>query len=163
MGADSTLVENVLAGSANTIGTNESIVGRAIAQTAVTCETACTIETSGRHSASPSAVPSAAPSISPSPVPSAGPSSAPISAPIAAPCTATTAPVPNQDILYDDLFNQDDACGGSDLFNNPYGGDTNPGLKQMLPNSIRRPMSRTCLPVAAAPSKKVRISRTLTK
>jgi hypothetical protein len=48
MGADSLLVGNVLAGSAITIGTNGKIMGRAITQTAMTCETACTIETSGR-------------------------------------------------------------------------------------------------------------------
>jgi hypothetical protein len=57
MGCSSTLVGSVLAGSAITIGTNARLVGRAIAQTAGTCETvgtcetACTIETSGRNTA----------------------------------------------------------------------------------------------------------------
>jgi hypothetical protein len=85
MGADSILVGNVLAGSAITIGTNAKIVGRAIAQTAVTCETACTIETSGRHSAAPSADPSASPSSSPSSAPSASPSTEPTASPSAVP------------------------------------------------------------------------------
>jgi hypothetical protein len=85
MGADSILVGNVLAGSAITVGTNAKILGRAIAQTAMTCETACTIETSGRHSAAPSAAPSAIPSGSPSSGPSSSPSATPSAAPSAIP------------------------------------------------------------------------------
>jgi uncharacterized surface protein with fasciclin (FAS1) repeats len=46
MGADSILVGNVLAGAAITIGTRGKILGRAIAQTAVTCDTACTVDSS---------------------------------------------------------------------------------------------------------------------
>jgi hypothetical protein len=46
------------------MGANAKILGRAIAQAAVTCETACTIETTGRYSASP---PSTSPSMSPTP------------------------------------------------------------------------------------------------
>jgi hypothetical protein len=53
MGADSTLVGNVLAGSAINIGTNAKIKGRAIAQTTVICETACTVESSRRYGVSP--------------------------------------------------------------------------------------------------------------
>jgi hypothetical protein len=87
MGADSILVGNVLAGSAITIGTNAKIVGRAIAQTAMTCETACTIETSGRHSATPSASPSSSPSSSPSGAPSSTPSASPSAEPSASPST----------------------------------------------------------------------------
>jgi hypothetical protein len=49
---DSTLVCTVLAGSAITIQTNGKILGRAIAQTAVTCETSCTVETSARQEVS---------------------------------------------------------------------------------------------------------------
>jgi hypothetical protein len=51
MGADSILIGNVLAGTDITIGTNGSIMGRAIAQSVLTCETHCTIATTGRFSA----------------------------------------------------------------------------------------------------------------
>jgi hypothetical protein len=81
MGADSILVGTVLAGSAITIGSRAMIMGRAIAQTAVTCETDCTIETSGRHSASPSAGPTAYPTDYPTPTPA--PSSGPVSVGVA--------------------------------------------------------------------------------
>jgi hypothetical protein len=39
----------VLVGSAITIGTNGKIVGRAVAQTAVTCESICTLQVSCLH------------------------------------------------------------------------------------------------------------------
>jgi hypothetical protein len=70
-------------------------MGRAIAQTAVTCETACTVETSGRHSAAPSSGPSTVPSTAPSAGPSVSdaPSSQPSSQPSlsSAPSSSPTA------------------------------------------------------------------------
>jgi hypothetical protein len=96
MGADSTLVGNVFTGTAITMGTNAEISGRAIAQSAVTCETACTIITgppapTSAPSAGPSAVPSTGPSSGPSSVPSAGPSAAPSSTASASPSTVPSA------------------------------------------------------------------------
>jgi hypothetical protein len=49
MDAISILMGNVLTGSAITVGTNAKIAGRAIEQSAVTCETGCTIEKRDRR------------------------------------------------------------------------------------------------------------------
>jgi hypothetical protein len=64
-------------------------LGRAIAQTAVTCETNCSVKTTGRHSHSPSAVPSATPSDEPSATPTTSPSSLPSTGPSDVPRSGT--------------------------------------------------------------------------
>jgi hypothetical protein len=91
LGANSILVGNVLAGSTITMGTNARLKGRAIAQTAVTCETACSVETSGRHSAAPRILPSSSPSASPSGAPSRTPSTSPSASPSADPSASPSA------------------------------------------------------------------------
>jgi surface protein len=57
MGADATMAGTVLCGTSGTIGTNGHIIGRILAQAAVTCDTACTV--------GPSASPTGVPSVSP--------------------------------------------------------------------------------------------------